>query len=537
MTSIKQNRFALLLVLLLSTAQPLQVHAADSDTNEDVASLLRSEYAKSVPISDTLLQPLPTHSDNGIDISFPPAKYLLPIGEQKLPPIKLEASFNRGITLQEALTICLYNNLPIKISKDLLNSQRALFTGALGRFLPDLSMTYRKQDIDGNGQRIASLTTSSTALTWTFFQGGAVLFGAIGKYYDMKAAKGAYSATVNNSLLDVYKKYNDVLYNQALLRVRIKAVETSRSNLHLTKEQLKAGTGTKYAVMQSETQLASDAQNLISQQVATRKSAIALAVTLNVPVLSNLLPEEDVLSKTYIVDPTLDAAKLSSLAMKNRPEIKEYESQYRSVKASVAAVAGPLMPSAQIFVSANNNQIDGGASITALSAPGGIPSAGTSGIGIGGVAGKSLTLGSSVTWTLSGMGVRDSSNIVSNRFLARRAMNQYNQELLSISQEVRDSFLDMETAEQQIDITNVNVKASREGLRLAELRLKAGTGTNLELIQSQKSYVEALASQIKAFIDFRNAQAQVLRDTGAITPAALLNERNSAVCFRQSVTR
>lgn len=535
----KQITISLVLVALLLSSSAASAYADSYGTIEepdDVSSLLQSEYAKSSnPISDTLLQPLPEASSKGISIKYPGEKYLLTIGQQRLPPIKLEATYNRRITLSDALNAAYYNNLPIKISSDYYRSRKALFAGSLGRFLPDLSMTYRAQNIYQGGEKLLTLQTGNTTLTWAYFQGGKVLYGALGSYYDMKAAKGAYSASINDALLDAYKKYNDVLYNQALLQVRIKSLETSRANLRLTKQQLKTGTGTRYAVMQSETQLASDAQNLVNQQVATRKAAIALAVVMNTPVLNNLLPEEELIGKTFLFDPNWGVNKFTSMAAKNRPELQQLENLRLASRAAIGVAASPLLPTAQIFVSPSNTKISGvpgGAAIGGL----GVGAAGSSGvnlstsgtgassINVGGVVGQSVTLGTSVTWNLSGLGVADAANVAANRFLTRRVMNQYNQQLLTIMQEVHNSFLDMQTAEQQIDISNVNVKAAREGLRLAYRRLEIGNGTNLELIQSQQSYVNALASQIKAFVDFSNAQAQVLRDSGTITVNALLNE-------------
>lgn len=502
-------------------------------SDQDVETLLESEYRKAEEISDTLLQPLPETAQEGISIKYPDATFLLPIGQQKLPPIKLEASYNRGITLAEALQQALSNNLPIKISNDNYKSRRALFAGSLGGFLPDLSMTYRYQNVYQGGDKLFNLRTGNTSLTWAYFQGGKVVSTALNTYYNMKASRNDYSKQVNDVLLEVYRKYNEVLYNQALLQVRIKSLETSRANLKLTKQQFRAGTGTKFAVMQSESQLASDAQNLVNQQVATRKAAIALAVVLNSDIMDNLLPKEETLGKTFLIDPAAKPVELVARARSLRPELKALEAQRRAAKAAIAQAGSALLPTAQLFVSPSNTRLSGASSLAGLSSglTGSAASSagvnlsttgtGTSSVNVGGVLGSSVTLGTSVTWNLSGLGVSDMANMEANRIIARRIQNEYNQELLKITQEVHNSFLDMQTAEEQINITEVNVNASREGLRLASKRLSLGNGTNLELIESQRSYVNALAAQIRAFVEFRNAQAQVLRDTGTISIAAL----------------
>ena len=102
-----------------------------------------------------------------------------------------------------------------------------------------------------------------------------------------------------------------------------------------------------------------------------------------------------------------------------------------------------------------------------------------------------------------------------------------NQAVLVVSQEVHNSYLDLQGAEQLIDITTENVIASKEALRLAYRRLQLGNGTNLELIQAQQNYVEALNKQIRAYIDHRNAQAQLLRSAGTISLVTLLAKYTS----------
>lgn len=504
-----------------------------SDSIDSVSPLLQSQFTQdndsAAAINNNLFQITPPGKGDLLNFSLPDEKSLLSVGPKRLPPIKLEASFNQTLTLKAALEQALSANLPIKISQDLYKSKRALFWGATGKFLPDLSMTYRAQNIYQSSEKLLTTKTGNTTLTWAYFQGGKVLNGMLENYYSANAAKNDLNTSTNDVLLSAYRNYNEVLLNQALLKVRTKSLETSRANLRLTKQQFDAGVGTKFAVMQSETQLANDMQSLLTQQLAVRRAAIALSVTLNAPIDINILPEETQMDKVYILNPNLDAQYWTKLAMSNRPELKSLEAQRKAAKAAMAKVANPLLPVAQIFVSPNNSQtttVSGSNTGTAANSTGGVnistSGSGASSIGVGGLAGNSVTLGTSLTWNLGGLGVPDLANIESNRLLARRVLNQYNQQALLITQEVHNVFLDIQGIEQQIDITAATVHASRESLRLAFRRLQMGNGTNLELIQAQQSYVDALSKQIRAYIDHRNAQAQLLRNVGSITMENLL---------------
>ncbi len=96
---------------------------------------------------------------------------------------------------------------------------------------------------------------------------------------------------------------------------------------------------------------------------------------------------------------------------------------------------------------------------------------------------------------------------------------------MAVSEQVRSSYLTSLAARKQIDTAASSLESATEALRLANLRLQAGTGTNLELIQAQRDYVVALTSQAQAIVASNQAQAQLLHDMGVITTESLLNQR------------
>jgi outer membrane protein TolC len=101
-------------------------------------------------------------------------------------------------------------------------------------------------------------------------------------------------------------------------------------------------------------------------------------------------------------------------------------------------------------------------------------------------------------------------------------MLQANQVLQQVSQQVRAAYLNALTAREQIDVTATGVESSAEELRLANLRVQMGIGTNLEAIQAQRDYITALINQAQAIITSNQAQAQLLHDTGLISVDTLL---------------
>lgn len=526
--AMRAARYSVLLLVALSICSMAQPGHALSEMNN--SWFLKEQYQKSKqPQNDSLLAPLPEISATSeIKITPPAESDLVAIGSRKLSPLKLEATISRSINLEDVLEQALEKNLAIKISQDSSKSNRYLFGGALGRFLPDLSMTYKVQDIYQRGDLASQIKTRNLSLTYTFFQGGKVFYDTRAKYFDYKASTYSLGASKNDILLDVFKKYNNILYNQILLHIRVKSLESSRAALNVNQQQLDAGTGTKYSVMQSKTQVAQDAQALVAQEVALRKAKIDLAAVLNESLFEDFVPEQVVVSKKHLLDPRIDINHSISLALNNRPELRQYDSLRKSADAVASRSASALMPVAQIYLSPNNTHLysPSASSSTTSGSTGSVnlstTGAGTTSVGLGNAVGSSLSFGGTVSWNLSGLGVPDSFTVLSNRTLAHRALQQYNQQVLTVLQELRKSYVDVQTAEQQIEINNEGVEAARESLRLAFIRLKIGNGTNLEYIQSQKSYVDSLTNQAKAYIDYQNAQAQLLRDLGIISSESLV---------------
>ncbi len=120
------------------------------------------------------------------------------------------------------------------------------------------------------------------------------------------------------------------------------------------------------------------------------------------------------------------------------------------------------------------------------------------------------------------MALGNLANIVSARALSRQAMSQANQELLKVNQQVRTALISAVTARALIDAAAYSASSAGDALRLANMRVRTGLGTNLELIQAQRDYINALVNQAKAITQSNQAQAQLLHDTGLISVDSLL---------------
>jgi outer membrane protein TolC len=351
-------------------------------------------------------------------------------------------------------------------------------------------------------------------VTYPVFQGGSVLYSVLGQYARERGWTAAYHASINDALLDVFQKYNNLLLNRVLLQIRAKAVEVSQEQLKVNQSLERSGTGTRFAIMQSETQLANDRQALLEQQVMVRQSALALNFSLNYPMAVNLIPAEETISEEPLFRAHATIAELINLSLKRRPDLREYELFKFAAGRNVQVAAAPLYPTVAFYTQYSYANTTNNPPASEL---------GTAGAGVFGGMFKTYQEGMGLVWNLNGVGLVSAANIAAAQSLARQAGVQANQELQTIFMQVRTSYLNWRVAREQIDNAATGVDSSAEALRLAELRLRQGVGTNLELIQAQRDYINALTTQAQAIVNSNLAQAHLLHDTGIISMETLLH--------------
>lgn len=464
--------------------------------------------------------------------------------EKNLSPYGLDAGSknSRAVTFREVITNEIDNNLTIKVEHSDQESQHWQYRSALGGFLPNVTNGLIYQYITGKYASpfgvIASVKNTNlvipSELDYYFFQGGKVLFGAKQKLHEYKAARFKLSGTINDELLDVSQRYYDLVRNDVLLQIRIKAVETSQALLDRNQIRYENGANTKLDVLQARTQLSKDRQELISQQIARRYAALHLATALNWDPSVDLTPENRLLAKLYLVDPSVNINDLVNAAISNRPELKKYEQLRLAAKDAVKVARSGLFPTVQgsilsgatgAKVSPNSASSTGQTTVaTGSLAPGGFSTTSTSATPLATSSTGSqfsmtevMVLGLNVQWTLGGLGTIDAANVQSAKWQARKAQFEVNYELARVYEEVRDAYLDSIKYENLINETTDAVNSAREQLRVATIRLDEGVGTDLDAVNAQRDYTSALIDKANAIVDFNLAQVSILRSVGKIS--------------------
>ena len=497
-----------------------------------------------------------------IELRLPMGDQLMPLGS-KLPPIRLEATYTEPISLREVVAYCLDNNLAIRIQGEQVEANKWLTAAQFGRYLPNALNTYRSQYQAGTtlvGGVIPSKFANPfvnvfSGFQFYGFQGGAVTFNMLSNLHQYRAAKQGYRASINDSLNLVAQAYYTLVQNQALLQIQCRAVDVSKAQVQLNRQLERAGTGTRFQVLQSETQLARDQQSLLTQEVGLRNSAISLATNLNLNAAVNLLSVEAEVRKVRLINPSVDINGLINISFQNRPELKQFKELWIASKRNIQLQGTTLYPQFQFYGQyAGNGQtltrqysysapsesivpIAGAPTLTQyVASQGATPKIATGEVYNAGVifnppvpvnrqVRKSYQVGMEVDWNFANMGMPAAANIASAKALGRQAALRINQQIMLVLQQVRSSYLNSQTAERQIEVATKEVLSSAEELRLARVRLANGVGTNIDVINAQRDFTQALVDKADAIIGFNTAQVQLLHDIGVISYDTLTSGR------------
>ena len=296
-----------------------------------------------------------------------------------MQPHLLDAKRNRTIDLKESLEIALKNNLSIKISEESALYQKTQFFYYLSFLAPTFSTSYALTSSNINdGLTHTNADVFSSRLTFPLFAGGSYTQFIVSQSLRAKGWKQATLATKNDTLLDVYTRYTNLVLNHHLLRINGKAVELSKMLLNHEQNMFKAGKSTKYLLLTAESNLKSDEQALIEQQVATRKSSLQLSYSLDLPLSVNLVPTDIDVQNGPLLRGRPKIDKLLAIAYENRPELREYEYFRLSTKRDIQAGMAPLYPTLSAFLAYTRSNLtysgstDGlaGAAVSQISAAG-----------------------------------------------------------------------------------------------------------------------------------------------------------------------
>jgi len=439
--------------------------------------------------------------------------YLNPVANPLQFPTKTEEVRIRGtqpITLTQALELARRNNRDLQISISTLARSRAGLRQAQASLLPTANLTadlgaqrsaqgQLQTDLQNLRRRAGTAAISEPDPTASL-SGNAQLSYSLYTSGERTARIRAAEEQLRSDELDVERQSEDTRLNvtndyyslqqaDETVRIQQSAVGNALASLNDAIAQLNAGVGTRFDVLRFQVNLANAQQNLtnaLSQQVVARRqlaNRISLAQTVNVsaadPVqlagLWNLTLEESILQ-----------------AFQNRAELQQVLAQ-RNISEQQRRLALSQLGPKLNFVASYNLIDQFGDTVPASK-------------------GYSVGLQASLNLYDGGAAAAGADQQRANISIAEATFaRQRNQ----IRFDVEQYYANLQSNLNNVNTSSVALNQARESVRLAQLRFRAGVGTQTEVISAQDAQTQAEGNRISAIVNYNRSLASLQRAVSA----------------------
>lgn len=418
----------------------------------------------------------------------------------------LEAQEKQKIfTIKSSIEEALANSYSLKARKEQLNQATSIKNQARSDLLPKFRLNYGYTRLDeprairgplaGPSGEIPIGTKNNYRLVGNFTQPLFTGFGLISSYKLAKLGIDQSEMNIELEKLDlalrVKTAYYNVLLADAGIDVAEKSVEALKSAVNVSRNFHKVGMVPINDVLQSEVDLANSIQALTRAKNDARLARASFNT-----VLVRGVSEPVELERIREFDPEIgDFEEYRELALKNRPEIKLIDISLLQADQQINLAKSRYWPE----IAFTYNYIKEGDTLEVDGSPYHDP--------------RSWEALISAQWTFWEWGKTVNSQREKESF-KRELMEAKNTLVDSITLEVKQAILDLETAVENIPTTQKAVEQGEENLRVNEERYKAQVSTILDLLQAQALLVQARVNNISAFYTHALAKATLDRAIG-----------------------
>jgi outer membrane protein len=425
-------------------------------------------------------------------------------------------SAQKTLTLDEAISIALQRNSNLIKGQNALKADEASIKSAYGDFLPNLgvngSWSWSRRVDDGGepffveGYEFETQETDIQSRNYSLSAGGSItLFDGLANYARLSQAKN----NLESAEFSLAKLKQDIVYtttfyyygtisSSELVKVREENVKFNEKLLETIKERNRLGS--------------IPIADVYTQQVSVGNAQLLLIQAENNYVTSknNLLNflALDIFEEYNLVDPFTDKSDgleqeilkdqynfegLVKEALENRADYKSKLLEVESADNGQTIAMSGLLPS----LSGNYSYS------TSATKPNTLFNSENYRVGL------SLNLPIFSNWNTE----------ASMQFAEVNYLNQL-EDLAALERtikiEVKESFLNLVASKKQLEVTDSNIKAAKENRRVNNERYNLGSGTILDVLQSDKDYTQALTDNISARFEYFQNRDKLMNALGKL---------------------
>ncbi|MFZ4116702.1 MAG: TolC family protein [Chthoniobacterales bacterium] len=413
------------------------------------------------------------------------------------------------LTIDDCVKTALQKNPSILTAIDTIRQQSGNFITVRSAIIPQFGVTNAAYAwIDPQLNNKGNLPANQVPLnqTWGLQLGGSqLLYNGGTAEANIKAAKFSEQiayynlrVTIDSIIAQIIAAFYQVVLNRALVVANQQSVELLASQVEDQKSRFDAGTVPRFNVLQAEVQLANAQPGLITARNNLRISLFQLVqlIGMNYPNLNAVEVPFEVVGELVYQPRKINTDESIHTALQRSPTLKSQRQNILMMAENITAALGGYLPT--------------------MTATGGYQYLSFDGSYSNGSTVYSHNLNNFVSGWFFGVqgnwaifdGLATYGNVKqakANLMIAKTAYdNSVRQVILSVQQAISN----MQQAKETVDSQKANVLQAAEALRLAQERLNAGAGVQLDVLNAQVQLLQAQTTVLQSEYNYIAYTAQ-----------------------------
>ena len=412
-------------------------------------------------------------------------------------PADVNVEQNPVVTLEQAVELAYRNNQTLQTSLLTLNQSQAALQEAKAARLPTAAVG---ADATNSRQGSTNNTTLSSSLqvNYDLITGGQRDASIRAAELQTQVSALAVESQQEDIRLATANAYYALQEAGEQIRINQSFVNEAERNLRDSELRQEVGVGTRFDVLRADVQLANAQQQLVQSRFNQDIARRDISRLLNLPSTSGLQTTPVAKAESWPLN--LDDSILQ--AFQNRSELEQLllQSGINEQQRRIALAA--IRPRVSLFANFGvSDTLTSNATINTLNGPVGAPTGfndSTSSVGIN----FNLTL-------FDGGAARARAR--QQEIAGTINEEQFSQNLDQIRFDVEQSFFNLQANQENIATSQVAVTQAQEALNLANLRLQAGVGTQLDVLTAQSDLTQAQFNNVSAILGYNRSLAALQR--------------------------
>ena len=415
------------------------------------------------------------------------------------------AWLSRPLSLADALNTALTQNAALLKAQNDLESSHGLVVQTRAVALPQVTASGRYADEELSLVQSFPGASAVPHQSWNagiqivqaIYEGGKLRAAIRAADATKQQAVAQYQTTVADTLLAVRLAYYDTLLAAQQITVHEASVNLLQKELEDQQHRLDAGTVPKFNVLRAEVAVANERPNLIRAKNDYRIAKNNLA-----NLLGYNLPRDIWEDVPLNLSDALDAAPYEvnlpdaiQQALSQRSELVALRKSEELQKLNIVNAKSGYKPTVSVFAGYDWYNAQFTAPVTLDHDIHG------------------WNAGAEMSWDIFD-GLLTHGKVVQANALYEKSKNDLTDQSRQIELEVRTAYSDFIEAKEVLDSQQKVQEEADEALREAKARAEAGTGTQLDALDSETALTQARTTQVQALHDYDTARAKLQRAIG-----------------------